>query len=104
MGEREGEKMMESKTADLTKCKSRIFVGVGCKQTQVYALADDGYLYIYDQNRKLLKWMNLKLDSALGLAMGTSHLYCFGTEGLIRVFGVKNIEQVVVMPKPPAIG
>jgi hypothetical protein len=44
---------MESKSADLTKVKLKVFVGVVCKQGSVFALAIDGHLYIFDKNRKL---------------------------------------------------
>ena len=40
---------MESKSADLTKVKLKIFVGVTCSDGQVFALASDGHLYVYDK-------------------------------------------------------
>lgn len=43
------ESIMESKTADLTKVKLKIFVGVCCKEESVFALAQDGHLYVYDK-------------------------------------------------------
>ncbi len=47
------ESIMESKSADLTKVRVKVFVGVCCKQGQVFTLACDGHLYIFDKNRKL---------------------------------------------------
>jgi len=39
---------MESKSADLAKVKLKIFVGVTCRNASVFALAQDGHLYVYD--------------------------------------------------------
>ncbi len=47
------ESIMESKSAELTKVKVQIFVGVCCRQSQVFTLAVDGHLYIFDKQRKL---------------------------------------------------
>jgi hypothetical protein len=58
------EAIMESKSADLAKVRLKVFVGVVCKSGQVFALAADGHLYVYDKNRKLTKWMNIKVDKA----------------------------------------
>lgn len=55
------ESIMESKTADLTKVKLAIFVGVQLYNKKVFALATDGHIYVYDKARKLVKWMNIKV-------------------------------------------
>ena len=90
---------MESKSADLTKVKLKIFVGVVCvanggasgKEEQVLALASDGHLYVYDKNRKLTKWMNIKVERALSCAIGGTYLYCSCTEGIVRLFNSKTL-------------
>jgi WD40 repeat protein len=106
------ESIMESKSADLTKVKLKIFVGVQCvnnggvsgKEEQVLSLASDGHLYVYDKNRKLTKWMNIKVDRALGCALGGDLLYCGCTEGIVRIFNSKSLEHILTLPKPPPLG
>ena len=95
---------MESKSADLTKVKLKIFVGVTCRNGHVFALAADGHLYVYDRNRKLTKWMNIKVERALASAMTNEYLFCGCSDGVIRVFGTRNLEHITTLPKPPPLG
>lgn len=98
------ESIMESKTADLTKVKLKIFVGVCCKEESVFALAEDGHLYVYDKARKLAKWMNIKVDRALGCSITNDYLFCACSDGVIRVFGSKALDHIMTLPKPPPLG
>jgi hypothetical protein len=45
--------MLESKSADLSKVKVRVFVGVQCLGIYVYALSIDGTLYGFNRERIL---------------------------------------------------
>lgn len=60
---------MESFSADLSKVKSKIFVGVACKHSNAYALANDGHLYVFTEDRKLSKWMNIKVTRAFSCSI-----------------------------------
>lgn len=51
------------------RVKVKEFVGVCCKLDQVFSLAIDGHLYIFDKQRKLQKWMNIKVEKALSITM-----------------------------------
>jgi hypothetical protein len=61
--------MMESFSADIAKVKNKIFVGVACKHSCVYSLTNDGCLYIFSEDRKLNKWMNIKVNRAFGVSI-----------------------------------
>ena len=95
---------MESKSADLTKVKLKVFVGVACRLGQVFSLAADGHLYVYDKNRKLTKWMNIKVEKAISCTMTNEHLICGCSDGIVRVFGTKSLEHIITLPKPPPLG
>jgi hypothetical protein len=103
---------MESKSADFNKVKVKIFIGVQCianggqsgKEEQVLSLATDGHLYVYDKNRKLTKWMNIKVDRALSCVLGGDHLYCACNDGIVRIFSSKSLEHIMTLPKPPPLG
>ena len=58
---------MENKSADLTKVKVPLFCGVSCKGNNVYALSEDGLLYVINESRKTEKWMNIKVGKAYGI-------------------------------------
>lgn len=98
------ESIMESKSADLAKVKVKNFVGVACRFSQVFALAHDGHLYIYDKQRKLQKWMNIKVERAFSCSMTSEYLLCGCSDGYIRVFAPKTLEHVLTLPKPPPLG
>lgn len=103
---------MESKSADLTKVKVKIFVGVQCisnggtsgQEEQVLALASDGHLYVYDKNRKLTKWMNIKVDRALACSLGGDLLFCACAEATVRIFKTRTLEHLLTIKKPPPLG
>ena len=72
----QNEHIMESKPADLGKVKIKSFVGVEIskpeeegKGVQVFALTCDGHLYIYDKERKMQKWMNIKVEKAFSCTL-----------------------------------
>lgn len=60
------QQIMQSEYADLDKVKKKIFVGVSVYEGQAYTLAIDGHVYVFDKNRTLSKWMNIRVDRAFG--------------------------------------
>ena len=87
------ESVLESFSADLTKVKLKVFVGVACKHSLVYTLASDGHLYVFSEERKLSKWMNIKVTRAFGCSIDSVNdtLYCACADGVIRVFNPKTL-------------
>jgi len=63
------ESIQESFTADLTKVTVKIFVGALVYKESVFALSCDGNLYMFNQERKLQKWMNIKVTRAFDMAI-----------------------------------
>jgi len=91
--------ILESFAADLTKVKQKIFVGVACKESLVYALAGDGHLYVFSEERKLSKWMNIKVTRAFGCTIDPTAdaLYCACADGIIRVFNPTNLSHITTL-------
>jgi len=58
--------IMESHSAELEKVRYKVFVGVSIAEQKVYSLACDGHVYVFDKQRQLLKWMNIKVERAFG--------------------------------------
>ena len=87
------ESILESFTADLAKVKTKIFVGVVCKHAMAYALASDGHLYLFNEEKKLSKWMNIKVSRAFGCCLDnlSDTLYCACADGVIRVFNPQTL-------------
>lgn len=59
--------MMQNEPADLTKIDAKNFVGIVCRGPNVYTLSVDGKLCVFNENRKVEKWMNIKINRAFGL-------------------------------------
>lgn len=95
---------MESKAADLTKIKVQDFVGVACKENLVYALTSDGLLYVLNENLKTEKWMNIKVNRAIGLTLSGTMLICACSDGIVRIFDCGSLSHVLTLPKPPPLG
>ena len=73
--------MMESKSADLVKVKVKLFVSVQIIGTQVFALAQDGSLFMFDKDRKLIKAVNTKIEIAYTCTTDGELIYCGGVDG-----------------------
>ena len=73
--------MMESKSADLVKVKVKLFVSVQIIGTQVFALAQDGSLFMFDKDRKLIKAVNTKIEIANACITDGELIYCGGADG-----------------------
>jgi hypothetical protein len=95
---------MESKSADLTKVKVKVFVGVGCRLQQVFALAEDGHLYVFDKSRRLVKWMDIKVTRAISLAISNEFLICGCSDGVVRLFSTADLTHQLTLPKAPPLG
>lgn len=59
---------------------------------------------MYDKQRKLTKWMNIKVEKALSCTMTNDYLFCGCSDGIVRVFGTKSLEHIITLPKPPPLG
>lgn len=82
---------MESKSADLSKIKVPLFVGVGCQDKLIYALTQDGLLYVINENRKTEKWMNIKVNKAIGMRLYGSSVVCCCADGVVWIFETKTL-------------
>jgi WD40 repeat protein len=96
--------IMESQAADLEKVKFKVFVGVSIYEAKVYSLASDGHVYVFDKQRTLVKWMNIRVDRAFGCQVSQGRLFCACSDGVLRVFKTENLQHIVTMAKPPPLG
>lgn len=96
--------LMENEAADLSKIDVQDFVGIACKTKYAYALSSNGKLCVFNENRKVEKWMNIKTNKAFGLSIAGHHLLCSCSDATVRVFSTEALEHIVTLPKPPALG
>mmetsp|Transcript_39353 Transcript_39353/g.45182 ORF Transcript_39353/g.45182 Transcript_39353/m.45182 type:complete len:184 (+) Transcript_39353:468-1019(+) len=96
--------MMENQAADLSKIEARDFVGIVCRLNNVYTLSSDGKLCVFNENRKVEKWMNIKIKKAFGLSISGHNLLCNCSDGVVRLFHTDTLEHILTLPKPPTLG
>lgn len=88
----------------MDKVKKKIFVGVSVYEGQAYTLAIDGHVYVFDKNRTLSKWMNIRVDRAFGCQVSDGKLFCACSDGTLRVFNTDKLNHIVTLPRPPPLG
>ena len=96
--------IIQAHSADLTKVKQQIFVGIAIKGPKIFAITHDGHIYVYDKQRKLLKWMNIKVPRAFSCSAQEGRLYCACSDGIIRIFDTESLQHLLSLSKPPPLG
>jgi hypothetical protein len=103
--------MLESKSADLTKVRVKIFISVISVGYVVFALSLDGTLLLFDKERKPFRSVSSKLDRAYTMTLasfktGDMFLLCGGIDGQVKAVNAKSMEVVtsINFPKPPPLG
>lgn len=69
-----------------------------------YTLSSKGKLYVFNQNRKIEKWMDIKTSLAFGLSLNGDKLICNCANGIIRIFQTETLTHLQTLPKPPCLG
>lgn len=95
---------MQSQAASLEKVKIKIFVGIAIHESKVYALTTDGFVYVFDKQRKLLRWMNIKVERAFDCYVSQGRFFCACSDGILRIFKCGNLEHIMTLSKPPPLG
>jgi WD40 repeat protein len=79
-------------------------VGVAVYNSKIFSLASDGHIYVHDKTRKLVKWMNIKVNRAFSLHASNDRLFCACADGIVRVFATETLQHLLTLSKPPPLG
>jgi len=96
--------IIQAHSPDLTKVKVPIFVGLAIEGPRIFALTTEGCIYVFDKQRKLLKWMNIKVPRAFSCSAQDGRLYCACSDGVIRIFATETLQHLLSLSKPPPLG
>lgn len=97
--------IIEGKSAILgAKFQNKTFMDVCALEEHIYALDSEGVFCVLNEQRKLEKWMDLKVSTAFTLQITSNHIICGCSEGIIRFFDTKTLHHITTLPKPPALG
>jgi hypothetical protein len=70
----------------------------------VFALTRDGHIFVYDKERNLKKWMNIKVQRAFGCSISKGRLFCACADGCMRIFEASTLKHKCTLSKPPPLG
>ncbi|XP_030599747.1 WD repeat-containing protein 62 isoform X2 [Archocentrus centrarchus] len=88
--------------------KNSVFCGVACGRgrmaSSTYSITSSGLLCMFNSNRHLEAWVNLKTASASCLVVSESFIFCGCADGIIRVFGPSNLQYITSLHRPHRLG
>jgi len=61
---------------------------------------------MFNSERKLTKWMNIKVPRAFSLDTDISkqYIFCACADGILRIFNSQTLQHIVTIQKPPPLG
>jgi len=74
---------------------------LGPAARESYALTADGFLLMFDAQRVLDKWVDLKTPAAAGLCATERFVACACAAGVVRLFHPATLQYLATLPKPP---
>lgn len=88
--------------------KNSVFGGVACGRgltaSNTYCITSSGLLCLFNSNRHLEAWVNLKTASASCLAVSEDFIFCGCANGVIRVFSPSSLQYVATLQRPHRLG
>ena len=96
--------LMENQPADLSKVEQKNFVGIVWKSSYIYAISVEGKLCVFNEARKVEKWMNIKVKKVFGLSITGNNLLWNCSDGVVRLFNTDTLEHILTLPRPPPLG
>ncbi|EFC42696.1 predicted protein [Naegleria gruberi] len=69
--------------------------------TGVYTVNSDGILCLLNENRQILKWLDMKVKAAFSLSVNEDIICCGCANGTVRLFEPTSLKFKCTLPKPP---
>ena len=70
----------------------------------VYVLSQDGKLYLLSDQRKMVKWMDIKVTSAYAMRIEGTLIICGCGDSIVRCFDSESLKHIFTLPKTPPLG
>ena len=99
---------MEGKSGAMGEHKNITCVDVTCISYQkdgalisyLYGITDAGVLLLFNQEKVLEKWVDLKMEYGKCITGSETMVICGGSHGVIRVFEPVTLKYLGTLPKP----
>ena len=110
--ELESKNLIQKSLVDLAKLLKCSFVSTVIYENsfdqnlnKIFFLTFDGYLVEMKSNdSKLNRWVHLKAQYGLALAIWKNMIGCGLSDGIFRVFNADNLSHVLTLQRPPPLG
>ena len=108
----ENKYLMEKYLVELAKLKDRAFVSTAIydyenekNEKKIFFMTLDGYLVEMKSNdTKLNRWVYLRSNKGLALTIWNNMIGCGLSDGIYRVFNADNLNHIITLQRPPALG
>ena len=108
----ENRNLMEKNLVELAKLKDRAFVSTIIydyenekKEKKIFFMSLDGYLIEMKSNdTKLNRWVYLRCNKGLTLTIWNNKIGCGLSDGIYRVFNADNLNHIITLQRPTALG
>ena len=110
--ELDNKNLMEKYLVDLAKLKDKAFISAAIydyendkKIKKIFFMTSDGYLVEMKSNdTKLNRWVFLRANKGLTITIWNNMIGCGLSDGIYRVFNADNLNHIVTLQRPPALG
>ena len=104
--------LMEKHLVDLAKLKGKAFVSAVIydyenenNEKKIFFMTYDGYLVEMKSNApQLNRWVHLKAKKGITLTLWDNMLGCGLNDGIYRIFNADNLNHIITLQRPPALG
>ncbi|KAI8619044.1 quinon protein alcohol dehydrogenase-like superfamily [Chytriomyces sp. MP71] len=69
-----------------------------------YSITEKGILVLFNEDRVMEKWVDLKVRGGLSIAICRRFIVCGCTDGIIRLFEPSTMKYIATLPKPHHLG
>lgn len=96
--------LLDGKSASLGNMSGKSFNGVHCTKNMVYAITTDGHLCLLNNQRAIVKWVDIKISRTTSVICSEEWVLGAGTDSCIRVLQLESLQYVTTLSKPPGLG
>ena len=110
--ESDNKNLMEKYLVELAKLKEKAFVSAVIyddkneqNEKKIFFMTLDGYLVEMKSNdTKLNRWVYLRSNKGLTLTIWNNMIGCGLSDGIYRIFNADNLNHIITLQRPPALG
>ncbi|KAJ3347677.1 hypothetical protein HDU83_001898 [Entophlyctis luteolus] len=101
--------VLDGSFASVMEHKNSNFMGIAfhqmeSKEYNTYSITDTGILVVFNEQKVMSKWLDLKVRGGCSIAVCSQFIVCGCTDGVIRLFEPTAIKHIANIQKPHYLG